>query len=436
VRFLFLHRLRYGLLRWGGPADATPTEFASTVFSAEWPEPGDAQRGRQPPAAPARQAPLPPPMVCSVGHYVIKGRLGAGRLGEVFDAWDPMLSRAVAVKTLRLQLEPGLRALLDDQLLQEARAVAGLRHPHIVPVFDAGLYTQGVYIAMPRLHGRDLRQALATGWRPSPEHAAQLARRVAEALAYAHGKGVVHCDIKPANIFLDQDDRPLVLDFGIARMAHDHHLPGIDGPLLDSPQYLAPEQLKQGAADPRTDIRALGAVLYEMLTGRKAFDGGTVGQVMRAVLLDEAMPAHEVEAGVPRALSAIAAKAMARDPERRHASAAELARELREWGERPLDPAPVPAARKARQTRPPAAAARRRIGAAWTLATAMLCVATAGWLWWVSAPAPAPRLGHGTAPGATPMAAATQLPVGPVAASSGLNRGAGIMAADARSSLS
>ena len=404
MHLLFLHRLLYKFLHWGGHADARPTEFAATVVSAERRGYGEGRvegRGEghgiepghhQPPAQPARTASPPEPQVSQIGRYIIKGRLGAGGLGEVFEAWDPLLSRAVAVKTLRLQLDAELRALLDDHILNEARAAAGLSHPNIVTVFDAGLCTPGVYIAMERLHGRDLRQALAAGWRPSAWQAAQLARRVAEALAYAHGKGVVHCDIKPANIFLDQEDRPKVLDFGIARMAHDNQLPGTEDPLFGSPHYLAPEQLQRGVADARTDIRALGVVLYEMLTGRKAFDGDTVEQVVNAVLFNQPAPAHEIRGGVPRALSAIAARAMSHDPERRHASAEELARELRDWAERLAEPAPGAAASNSRASARRAAVVRRRAGTVWAPAGVLLCVATAGWLWWLPSSSPAPRL--------------------------------------------
>jgi serine/threonine protein kinase len=190
----------------------------------------------------------------------------------VHEAWDPLLSRTVAVKTLQFNVDTRLaRVSLDGLFLNEARAVAGLSHPNIVTVHDAGLSAHGVYIAMERLHGRDLRQALAQGWRPTPWQAAQLVRRVADALAYAHAHGVVHCDIKPANIFLSKRDKPKVLDFGIARVAHGAALPALDGLVAGSPHYLAPEQLQGGTVDARTDIHALGVVFYELLTGRKAF---------------------------------------------------------------------------------------------------------------------------------------------------------------------
>jgi eukaryotic-like serine/threonine-protein kinase len=289
-----------------------------------------------------------------VGRYTIKGQLGQlgqGGLGQVHEAWDPLLSRTVALKTLHVNLDPNLapeaRAALDTLFLNEARAAAGLNHPHIVTVYDAGVAPQGVYIAMERLHGRDLRDALAQGWHPTPVQAAQLVRRVADALAYAHARGVVHCDVKPANIFLDAENRPKVLDFGIARVAH-HGLGASDlhdplSPILGSPYYLAPEQLEGGVVDARTDIHGLGLVLYELLTGRKAFaiagvpDEHTPERIAQAVLSGHIPQAHLQLASVPLELSAIAARAMALYPADRYSQASELAQELRRWAEQQAD---------------------------------------------------------------------------------------------------
>ena len=274
------------------------------------------------------------PTLSHIGRYALKGRLGPGGLGQVHEAWDPLLSRTVAVKTLQFDVELSQRVSLDGLFLNEARAAAGLSHPHIVTVHDAGLSAHGVYIAMERLHGRDLQQALAAGWQPTPVQAAQLVRRVADALAYAHARGVVHCDIKPANIFLCRRDKPKVLDFGIARVAHSSALSLLDGLVAGSPHYLAPEQLEGETVDARTDIHALGVVFYELLAGRKAYNGDTVGQISMAVLTNHPAPAHELRSGVPPLLSAIAAKAMARDPAQRFSSAAAMAAELRRWADK------------------------------------------------------------------------------------------------------
>jgi serine/threonine-protein kinase len=271
------------------------------------------------------------PTLSSIGRYALKQQLGQGGLGTVFEAWDPLLSRMVAVKTLQFDIDTPSRVSLDALFLNEARAAAGLNHAHIVTVYDAGLSAHGVYIAMERLRGRDLRQALQAGWRPSPAEAALLVRRIADALAYAHARGVVHCDIKPANIFLTRRDKPKVLDFGIARVAHHAALPALDGVVAGSPHYQAPEQLQAASIDARTDLYSLGTVLYELLTGRKAFDGVSLEQIREAVAQHDPPPPHELCPTVPPELSAIALRAMERDPAARYASAQEMGQALRLW---------------------------------------------------------------------------------------------------------
>lgn len=318
------------------PAEAAPADVQNFDL-------GSGFNGEsQPPAAdPPDLEPDDRPTLSHIGRYALKGPLGHGGLGQVHEAWDPLLSRTVAVKALQFNLDMPSRISLDGLFLNEARAAAGLSHPHIVTVHDAGLSAHGVYIAMERLHGRDLRQALAEGWRPTPGQAAQLVRRVADALAYAHARGVVHCDIKPANIFLTKRDKPKVLDFGIARVAHRGAVPEMDGLIIGSPHYLAPEQLAGGAVDGRTDIHALGVVFYELLTGRKAFMGDTLDQITNAVLNNHPAPAHELRSSVSRTLSAIAARAMARNPDERYSTAAEMSLELRRWIERHTESEPI-----------------------------------------------------------------------------------------------
>ena len=271
------------------------------------------------------------PTLSHIGRYALKRLLGEGGLGCVYEAWDPLLSRTVAVKTLQFELDMPSRIALDRLLLNEARAAANLSHANIVTIHDAGLSAHGVYIAMERLRGRDLRQLLAGGWRPGPEAAAQIVRRVADALAYAHARGIVHCDIKPGNIFLTRRNRPKVLDFGIARIAHATALPQGEAVIAGSPHYLAPEQLAGGPVDARCDIYALGVVLYELLAGRKAFRGDSLEQIHAAVRAGQVTPLQDVQPETPRALVEIVERAMALEPDRRFASAGELAQALRQW---------------------------------------------------------------------------------------------------------
>ena len=317
--------------------------FAATVVSVPYEDPSLPPDSAVPASVPGLEADsgvdLPGdeeataarPTLSSIGRYALKQQLGQGGLGTVFEAWDPLLSRMVAVKTLQFELSMPERVSLDALFLNEARAAAGLNHSHIVTVYDAGLSAHGVYIAMERLRGRDLRQALQAGWRPTPAEAALLVRRVADALAYAHLRGVVHCDIKPANIFLTRRDRPKVLDFGIARVAHRAALPAMEGLVAGSPHHQAPEQLNGGPIDARTDLYALGTVLYELLTGRKAFGGDSLAQIREAVLHHEPAAPQALNPAVPEALSAIAMRAMAREPDARYTSAQALSQALRQW---------------------------------------------------------------------------------------------------------
>ena len=336
--------MRWNPFRRSPAEDPSDSAFEATMVGdlpilgkpAEPGDPGDPE-----------QLSAPRPTIGYVGRYALKAVLGEGGLGTVFAAWDPLLSRAVAVKTLRLHADTEALGARDDLILNEARAAARLSHPHIVTVFDAGPSEQGIYIAMEPLRGRDLRHLLQEGWRPNPAEAAQVVRRVADALAYAHGKGVVHCDIKPANIFMVGRKQPKVLDFGIARIAQ-REVPiaepapagappetPAEAPVAGSPYYLAPEQLRGDNVDRRCDVYSLGVVMFELLTGQRPYSGATIEDINQAVLSAPVPQARQVQPKVPATLSAIAARAMARDPGDRYASARHLSMDLRNWLEQP-----------------------------------------------------------------------------------------------------
>jgi len=269
------------------------------------------------------------PTIGHIGRYALKYQIGEGGLGTVYAAHDPLLSRLIAIKTVNLEISAEERESFNALFLNEARAAGGLSHPHIVTVFDAGVSEQGAYIAMELLKGRDLRQLRLEGWRPTPTQAALIIRRVSDALAYAHSKGVVHRDVKPANIFMVGRTQPRVLDFGIARVAHQHdtHNEVAGG----SPYYMAPEQVRQEAVDRRCDVFSLGIVLYELLTETRPFRGNSLKEITDAVVGHQPPSAHEVDERVPKALSDIAARAMQKNPDDRFRSARALSRELRHW---------------------------------------------------------------------------------------------------------
>ena len=353
------------------------------------------------------------PTLSSIGRYALKQQIGQGGLGTVFEAWDPLLSRMVAVKTLQFDLTMPERVSLDALFLNEARAAAGLSHTHIVTVHDAGLSAHGVYIAMERLRGQDLRQALQSGWMPTPDEAALLVRRVADALAYAHARGVVHCDIKPANIFLSRRGKPKVLDFGIARVAHHAALPALEGLIAGSPYYQAPEQLYNGVIDARTDLYALGAVMYELLAGRKAFAGDSLEQIRHAVLHHDPVPPHALNPSAPPELSAIALRALAREPAQRFASAQEMAQALRQWINRPATAQTTTTTGEAvpgHEPDAPGTQASRRLGLGLAAAAAALTLVIALWPRSSAVDAPSRTAAMAPAPVAATAAALTPTP--------------------------
>ncbi len=391
------------------PADSEP---ASTVAAdpAEWGDSASALPPQHVPAAsqyePEQPSSDPLTTIGQIGRYAIKYKIGEGGLGSVYAAHDPLLSRLIAIKTLNVEVEEAQRREFNALFLHEARAAASLSHPHIVTVFDAGVSDNKAYIAMELLKGRDLRQLRKEGWRPNHAQAALIVRRVADALAYAHSKGVVHCDIKPANIFMLSRTQPRVLDFGIARVAHhnDHNIEDITG---GSPYYMAPEQIRQQPVDRRTDVFALGVVLYELLTDQKPFRGNTLEEITEAVLSHTPPPAHTVNPEVPRILSDIAARAMAKDVAHRFRSARALSRELRQWldehgqegegGEGGFTPV----------------RSRRILGLS---AGALVLAALGVWSWLSNRPTPAPAKPPAAAASAPAAAASAAPAVAPVAA--------------------
>jgi serine/threonine-protein kinase len=294
------------------------------------------------------------PTIGHIGRYALKYQLGEGGLGTVYAAHDPLLSRLIAVKTLNVKVPEHERESFNRLFLDEARAAGGLSHPHIVTVFDAGISDDRAYIAMELLKGRDLAQLRQEGWRATPAQAALIVRRVADALAFAHSKGVIHRDIKPANIFMVGRTQPRVLDFGIARVAHQQE-DGDPHTGAGSPYYMAPEQVRRETVDRRADVFSLGVVLYELLTDLKPFRGESLAQIRDALLHHDPTLASKVDPTVPKALALIAQRAMAKDPEQRFRSARSFARELRQWiDENPATPEgerPTPALEPKQQPR-------------------------------------------------------------------------------------
>lgn len=287
------------------------------------------------------------PLIGKVGRFELRKFLGQGAFGKVYLAYDPQLDRAVALKVPRHPPE-GARGV--KQFMVEATSAARLKHPNIVAIYEAGQAGEALYIASEYVEGVPLSIRLAER-PPKPKLAARWVRDLAKALHYAHELGVVHRDIKPANVMIGRGDRPQLMDFGLAlrREAESISLaPGIIG----TPSYMAPEQARgeHHEVGPKSDLFALGVVLYELFTGATPFRGA-VHEVLRQVgdPALAAVPPNRLKPEVPTDLAAVCLKALAKNPADRYRSAAELAADLQRWldGKRVLAGKPPPAPRRA-----------------------------------------------------------------------------------------
>ena len=271
-----------------------------------------------------------------LGPYQIVQPLGAGGMGEVYKGRDTRLERTVAVKILSASStdDPSWRQRFD----REARALAVLRNPHICPVFDVGSQDGTDFLVMEYLEGETLAARLARG--PLPvDQALRYAVEIADALAAAHRQGVCHRDLKPSNVMLTRSGARL-LDFGLAKLGatrssqirHEQTTSSVltaAGTILGTIQYMAPEQLEGKETDGRSDIFSFGAMVYEMVTGRKAFEGGSQASLIAAILEHEPPPMSSLQQLVPPALDRVAKRCLAKDPEERWQNALDLRDELK-----------------------------------------------------------------------------------------------------------
>ena len=262
-----------------------------------------------------------------IGRYRIVGQLGSGAMGVVYRGYDPLLERTVAIKTIKLDLPPEEREAFEQRFFQEAKSAGRLNHPNIVTVYDAGQAGDMTYIAMEFLEGRDLRQLMVKDKPIPPELAVDIVTGIAEGLAYAHRHGVVHRDVKPANIMILQNGSVKLADFGIAHLQSGTKTHTTT--VLGTPTYMAPEQFAGKPVDGRSDIFSLGVVLYELLTGRAPFDADTVAGVMYRVVRKPARaPSSILHLDHPW-FDYILSKALAKEPENRYQTASEFATDLR-----------------------------------------------------------------------------------------------------------
>src|SRR5262245_17028297 len=273
-----------------------------------------------------------PHMTASMfGRYQIVSQLGRGAMGTVYRALDPAIERTVAIKTLNPEVPDDDMEDLKKRFLREAKSAGRLNHPNVVTVYDVG-ETDGVaYIAMEFLEGQSLRQMLDAR-APLPVHTiGDIVAQIADALDYAQRFGIVHRDVKPANIMLSPAGLAKLTDFGVAYMPASTMTQV--GMVVGSPKYLSPEQVRGLPVDGRADIFSLGVVLFELLTGKTPFEspGMSVYSLMQSICTEPAPRASALKPGLPPAFDAIIGRALSKLPEERYQRAGDLANDLRNY---------------------------------------------------------------------------------------------------------
>jgi eukaryotic-like serine/threonine-protein kinase len=291
-----------------------------------------------------------------LGRYRLDRMIGHGAMGAVFEAFDATLDRTLAIKTLYSPVSSNDEtafdsATVDAAILKEARAAATLNHPNIVTVYDAGraqsstLGRELPYVAMELLDGADLRSRLSSGQRFSVRETVSLIGKLALALDHAHKAGILHRDIKPANIFITERSGPKLVDFGLAQLtSRTERQPLSQAPVTPneivagSPQYMSPEAITGAKAgttlyNEHSDVYSLGVVFYELLCGQLPYHGASMQQLQENILEGKAQSPVEVNPALPKELSSLVMKAIAKSQSQRFRSAAQMARELRRWGQ-------------------------------------------------------------------------------------------------------
>ncbi len=341
-----------------------------------------------------------------LGPYEILSAIGAGGMGEVYRARDTRLDRIVAIKVLPAHLAD--RPELRERFEREARTIASLNHPHICVLHDIGRQDGIDFLVMEFLEGETLAQRLLKGPLPIGQ-VLQFAIEIADALDKAHRKGVTHRDLKPGNIMLTKTGTKL-LDFGLAKLRQDaapaiplSQLPTAtvkdavtqEGTILGTLQYMAPEQLEAKEVHACTDIFAFGALVYEMATGKRAFEGKSQASVISAIMSSDPAPMSSLQPMTPPALDRVVKKCLAKEPEKRWQAASDVCDELK-WISEESAPRTAPA------TAPSTAA---RSGRRWLVASALACLfaaaiaALAAWILKPAAPRPITRFAMSLPPG-------------------------------------
>jgi serine/threonine protein kinase len=263
-----------------------------------------------------------------LGRFDLKELLGQRAYGRVYRAYDPQLDREVALKVPMFGPDDKHKI---QRFSAEAKAAARLRHPNIVPTYESGQFGGQYYIAAQFVSGQTLAQRLAQGG-PDFRQVADWVGQLADALAHAHRQGIVHRDIKPENIMLDEHEKPLIMDFGLAKRMNEDAAITTDGSILGTPAYMPPEQARGDVEKigPHSDQYSLGAVLYELLTGKRPFDGPP-HSVIAQVLATEPRPPRSIRREIPSDLAALCQVAMSKESADRYPTCSDFAADLARW---------------------------------------------------------------------------------------------------------
>jgi len=267
-------------------------------------------------------------MESHLGRYEIIEELGRGEMGVVYKAYDPLIDRFVAVKTIDLQkLGEEEKDEYKARFYQEAKAAGRLNHPNIITIYDLGRKGDIAYIAMEFMEGKELQNIVAENQPLTISEKLDVAFQVAEGLAYAHEHGIIHRDIKPSNIMVLRGRHVKIADFGIARIKTALELTKTNK-IIGSPLYMSPEQIQSHPIDPRSDIFSFGIVLYQMLTGKLPFNGDNVNSLMYKIVNEEPQKPSELNPEISETLDRIVTKCLEKKAADRYQNVNELTRDL------------------------------------------------------------------------------------------------------------